>query len=100
MVAEIFLELSIIVIMAAVISGIMRLLKQPLIIGYIITGILASPYFFNIIHSHEMIGAFSDIGIALLLFIIGLNLNVKTIKDVGGISIKAGVLQVLLTGAF
>ena len=100
MVAEIFLELSLIVIIATIVSGVMRLLKQPLIIGYILTGILVSPYALNIIHSHELIGAFSDIGIALLLFIIGLNLNIKTIKDVGGISIKAGVLQVLLTTAF
>jgi Kef-type K+ transport system membrane component KefB len=51
--------------------------------GYIITGIVAGPSLFNIIHSQAAFESFSEIGIALLLFIVGLGLNVATIKSLG-----------------
>jgi len=61
----------------------MRLLRQPLILGYIITGILVGPSALHLIHSKTVFDGFSDIGIALLLFIIGLGMNVAVIKRVG-----------------
>ncbi|MBU2440711.1 MAG: cation:proton antiporter [Nanoarchaeota archaeon] len=93
---NIFVELSIIII-AVVITGIMRLLKQPLIIGYILTGIIVSPYLLNIVQSTDAIATFAHIGIALLLFIVGLSLNPKVIKEVGKISLITGVGQVIFT---
>ncbi|MCK5613753.1 cation:proton antiporter, partial [Candidatus Pacearchaeota archaeon] len=69
---EVFIELSIIMGITVLIAGIMRLLKQPLIIGYILAGIIVSPYFLDIVQSTETIKVFSQIGIALLLFIVGL----------------------------
>jgi Kef-type K+ transport system membrane component KefB len=55
---EVFIEISLIVVLTVFIAGIMRLLKQPLIIGYILTGIIASPYFLNIVKSTETIFVF------------------------------------------
>ncbi len=97
MAISIFVELSIIIIIAVVIAGIMRLLKQPLIIGYILTGIIVSPYFLNIVKSTDAIATFAQIGVALLLFMVGLNLNPKIIKDVGKVSLITGVGQVIFT---
>jgi len=94
---EIFIELSIIIGITVLIAGIMRLLKQPLIIGYILTGIIVSPYFLNIIRSTETITVFSQIGIALLLFIVGLSLSPKVIKEVGKISLITGIGQIIFT---
>ena len=68
---EIFIELSIIIGITVLIAGIMRLLKQPLIIGYILAGIIVGPYFLNVVRSTETIAVFSQIGVALLLFIVG-----------------------------
>jgi len=93
----IFVELSIVIIIAVVVSGIMRLLKQPLIIGYILTGIIVSPYFLNIVASTDAIATFAQIGIVLLLFMVGLNLNPRIIKDVGKVSLVTGVGQVIFT---
>src|SRR3989344_4813508 len=95
--ADIFINLSIIVLLAVVISGIMRLLKQPLLIGYILTGIAVGPYFLNIATSTPIIETFSQIGIALLLFMVGLYLNPRVIKEVGKVSFITGVGQVLFT---
>ncbi|MDQ3099293.1 MAG: cation:proton antiporter [bacterium] len=94
---EIFLEISIVIIIATVVSIIMRALKQPLIIGYILTGLISGPYLFNIIQSSETIEIFSKIGVVILLFIVGLNLNPQAIKEVGKVSIVSGIAQVLLT---
>jgi len=70
---EIFIELSIIIGVTVLIAGIMRLLKQPLIIGYILAGIIVSPYFLDVVSSTETIRVFSQIGVAeppLFLFLI------------------------------
>jgi len=97
---EIFIELSIIICITVLIAGIMRLLKQPLIIGYILTGIIVSPYFLNIVQSTETIKVFSQIGIALLLFIVGLSLSPKVIREVGKVSLITGIGQIIFTSLF
>ena len=88
---EVFIELSLIIAITVFIAGITRLLKQPLIIGYILAGIIVSPYFLNIVQSTETIKIFSQIGIALLLFIVGLSLSPKVIREVGKVSLITGI---------
>lgn len=95
---DLFLELSLIIAIGSGIALVMRLLKQPLIIGHILTGILVGPSVFALISSAETIEVFSKIGIALLLFIIGLGLNPKIIREVGKVTLIAGTVQIALTG--
>ena len=92
-----FNELAGILILATAVSIVMRLLKQPLIVGYIITGILAGPHFLNVFQSTEHIEVFSKIGITTLLFIVGLHMNPKVIKEIGKVSLLTGIGQVLFT---
>ncbi len=94
---ELFVELGIIIGITVLIAGIMQLLKQPLIIGYILAGVIVGPYFFDIISSIEAIDIFSHLGIALLLFIVGLSLSPKVIKEVGKVSLITGIGQVIFT---
>ena len=95
--SNIFIEISIILVLAAVFAAIMKILKQPTIIGYILTGIIVSPFFLNLIKSQDMLVVFSQIGVAFLLFIVGLSLNPKVIKEVGKASLITGVGQVVFT---
>ncbi|MFO0920773.1 MAG: cation:proton antiporter [Candidatus Saccharimonadales bacterium] len=97
---NVFAELSLIIAIAAVVSFVMRLLRQPLIIGHIITGIIVGPTVFNFVNSPETIEVFSNIGITLLLFIIGLGLNPKVIKEVGKVAGITAVIQVAATALF
>ncbi len=97
MIEGFFIEFSIIVLIALVCAGIMRFLKQPLIIGYILAGILISPYAFNLVSSADAMSTLAQVGIALLLFMVGLNLNPKHIKDVGKVSLFAGLAQIIFT---
>lgn len=96
---NIFVEIGAILLIAVVVSGIMTKFKQPLIIGYILTGLIVGPYFLNILHSEKTLEVFSSIGIALLLFVIGLSLNPKIIKEVGRISVVTGLGQIVFTTA-
>src|SRR3989338_10283244 len=97
MVQNIFFELSIVVAAATLVSIFMKIIKQPLIIGYIITGIVLGPFALNLVQPSDTLVTFSEIGIAFLLFIVGLNLNFKTLKDVGVIALITGIAQVAIT---
>lgn len=94
---SIFTQISLVIAIAAIISIVMRLLKQPLIMGYILTGVLVGPSVLNIVHAEEAFETFSEIGIALLLFIIGLGLNAGVIKSLGKVSlVTAGAILVVV----
>ncbi|HSX27477.1 MAG TPA: cation:proton antiporter, partial [Patescibacteria group bacterium] len=91
---NIFSGLSLIIAIGAAVALIMRIIGQPLIIGHIITGIIVGPAVLHVAKSPATLTLFSDIGIALLLFIIGLGLNPKVVKDVGRTATAVGVTQV------
>ncbi|HLD97948.1 MAG TPA: cation:proton antiporter family protein [Candidatus Nanoarchaeia archaeon] len=97
MTEEIFIQLTLLILIALALSFIARVLKQPLIIAYILTGLLSGPIFFNILKNTETIQIFSQFGIAFLLFIVGIHLNPRVIKEVGKISLITGIGQVLFT---
>lgn len=92
-----FVEISVLLVIATLVSMVMRALRQPLIIGHIITGLIVGPALLGIVGSHETLEVFSSFGIALLLFIVGLGLNPKVIKEVGKVSLLTGVGQVVFT---
>ncbi|MBU2616113.1 MAG: cation:proton antiporter [Nanoarchaeota archaeon] len=94
---EVFNQISIIILIVLGVSLVMRALRQPLIIGYIISGIIVGPYFLGILPGVGTIQTFSEIGIALLLFVVGLHLTPKVIKEVGSISLITGLGQIFFT---
>lgn len=89
---SIFLQLSLVLALAAGIAVVTRLFRQPPIIGYIITGFVVGPALLNVVQAKEAFDTFSQIGIALLLFMIGLGLNVGVIRSLG----KPAVLTYLV----
>ena len=85
--SSIFSQITLVIAVAALIAIIMRALRQPLIMSYIITGIIVGPSVLNLVHAKEAFESFSELGIALLLFIIGLGLNAAVIKSLGKVSL-------------
>lgn len=77
----IFTQLTLVIVIAAVISLVMRLLKQPLIMGYILTGIVVGPSVLGLVEAKDAFHSFSQVGITMLLFIVGLGLNPTVIKN-------------------
>lgn len=97
---EIFLEIALIVFIATIVSAVLRFLKQPLIVGYILSGIIVGPYALNLITDSGYIEVFSKLGIAILLFIIGLSLRPDVIREVGRASLTTGLGQIAVTSVF
>ena len=97
---NIFVEISLIIFIATAISFFVRFLRQPMIVGYILSGIILGPYFLNLIQSTQYIEVFSKLGIAILLFIVGLNLKPDIIREVGKVSFFAGIGQIVITSVF
>lgn len=81
-----FSDLALILILAAVTTVLFKWLKQPLVLGYIIAGILVGPYmtWFPGITDHKSVELWSEIGMVFLLFAIGLEFSFKKLKKVGG----------------
>ncbi|MBI5803162.1 cation:proton antiporter [Candidatus Pacearchaeota archaeon] len=102
MATEVLIYISLIIGIATVLSFFARLIKQPSIIAYLITGVLSGPLFFGIIgpttSSTEIIQIFSHIGVTLLLFIVGLSLDFRVLKEVGSVSTLAGFAEITVTG--
>ncbi len=94
---NLFLELGLIVALAGGLSLVASALKQPLIIAYIATGILASPLIF--FGERETIEVLAQIGVALLLFIVGLGLNPTVLKKIGRVALVTGVIQMAVIAA-
>lgn len=92
-----FVQFGIILVVVLLVSLVMRILKQPLIIGYIISGIIIGPFFLDLIQETETLKTFSEFGIAFLLFMVGLHLSPKVIKEVGPVALVTGIGQILFT---
>lgn len=89
-------EISIIIGIALAFASLMKLFKQPLLIGYILAGILAGPIL-GVVKNADTLEGFSKIGIALLLFIVGLGLNPRVIKELGKVAFVTGLTQVAVS---
>ena len=83
---ELFSDLALILVTAGVTTVLFKWLKQPLVLGYIIAGLLIGPYFpwFPIIRDHESVEIWSEIGMVFLLFAIGLEFSFKKLKKQAG----------------
>lgn len=98
---NIFLQITLLLTVTVGISFLIRLLKQPLIISYIITGMICGPLLLNLLQGQEkMYEVFAQFGVVLLLFIIGINLNFNHLKNIGKISVITGLGQILFTSFF
>lgn len=94
---ELFLELAGVILVAGLLSLIAQRLRQPLIVAYILTGVVVGPGVLALANSTDIFTAMSQIGIAFLLFIVGMNLDWRRIKDVGRVALLAGLAQVICT---
>ena len=94
---NIFLQFSALLGIVVCIALIIRLMKQPLIIAYLLAGAIIGPFFLT--KNEALYESLAKFGIILLLFIAGLNINPTFIKKIGKAASLAAVAQVLFTGA-
>ena len=95
-----FGEVATLLVMAAVVGLIGIILRQPLIVSFIAVGLIAGPSVFDVVHSDEQISLLSELGIAVLLFLVGIKLDIKLIQSLGTVSLMTGLGQVAFTSIF
>lgn len=92
-----FLQIGAILGLALVGGLLAKLLRQPVIVAYIIVGVIAGPAFFGLVSAEEEIKLLGKLGIAILLFLVGLKLDIHLIRAIGPVALITGAGQVLLT---
>ncbi len=95
-----FGEVATLLVLAAAAGLVGMVLRQPLIVAFIAVGLVAGPSVFDIVRSGEKIELLSELGIAILLFLVGMKLDVKLIRSLGPVSLMTGLGQVAFTSIF
>ena len=90
-----FTEISAIFFVAAAFAIIAKLVKQPLLVGYILGGVFLGMIGF--ISDSKMLESLSQIGVALLLFLLGLEMNIREMPSIGRTSVIVGIGQIIIT---
>lgn len=92
-----FNELAALLTLTAVMGFVGLILRQPMIVSFIAVGILAGPSALGILQSEEKIQLLAELGIAVLLFLVGLKLDLKLIRTMGPVALATGLGQVAFT---
>ncbi len=90
-------ELAAILVLAAFLGVVLKKFKQPLILAYLITGLIIGALGFFDLAEREALEFFSNLGVMFLLFLVGLEMDYRSIKKVGKTSLAIGLGQVLFT---
>jgi CPA2 family monovalent cation:H+ antiporter-2 len=100
-IAQIFQDFAVIMIVASVMTLVSYKLKQPVIIGYIIAGMIIGPYTppFSFILNIDILSLFAEIGVVLLLFVVGIEFPIQKLRELGRRIIVIGISEAFGTFA-
>ena len=91
------LDILILLLAAMVLGGLCERLKQSVILGYLLAGTLLGPNALDLMPNHEAVATIAELGVALLLFTIGLEFSWRRLRGIGAIGLGGGAVQVLVT---
>jgi Kef-type K+ transport system membrane component KefB len=97
---SLFQEVAILLALSALLGGIAVKLRQPLIIAYILVGILAGPAVLGLSSENEPLQLLAEIGITVLLFVVGLKLDMRLVRTLGPVALATGLGQLSFTIIF
>lgn len=94
-----YAEFSLILLLAILLGIVGVFLRQPLIIVYMILGIILGPSGIELVKAQDTVDILAQVGVAVLLFLVGLELNPQYIKRLGGVAVATGLGQIVFTSA-
>jgi len=97
---QVFTEFALILLVSAVAGAIGLRLRQPVIIAYIVVGILVGPSALGLVSAHSQIDLLAQVGIAVLLFLVGLKLDLNQVRKLGAVALATGLGQLAFTISF
>lgn len=96
---NVILDVVVLLSIAMILGLLFERFRQSAIVAYLLTGVLVGPGMLGLVRSSESIRSLAELGVALLLFTIGLELSWKRIRALGGAALAGGAIQLALTGA-
>ncbi len=97
---ETFAEIAVVLVVCVAAGVLCVLLRQPLVVGLLAAGIAVGPQVFGLVDATDEIRLLAEIGIALLLFVVGLKLDIRLVKTLGPVALATGLGQVAFTSLF
>lgn len=94
---DLFTEMAVLLLFASVVGALGVRLRQPLIVAFIAVGILVGPSVLGWVSANDQIDLLAKFGITLLLFIVGLKLDLHIIRTMGPVALATGLGQVVFT---
>ena len=94
----VLLDIVVLLGAGALLGGIFERLRQSAIVGYLVAGALLGPNCLHVIDTGEEVVAVSELGVALLLFVIGLEFSWRRLRGMGRVVFGSGVIQIVATG--
>ncbi len=94
---DVFTEMAALLLVAAIIGAIGMRLRQPLIVAFIAVGVLVGPSVLGWVSANDQVDLLAKLGIALLLFVVGLKLDLHIIRAMGSVALATGLGQVFFT---
>ena len=95
-----FAEIALLLTLTALVGALAVRLRQPMLIAYIVVGILVGPAAFGLVQAHDQIDLLAQIGVAVLLFVVGLKLDLHHVRHIGPVALATGLGQLAFTIAF
>jgi CPA2 family monovalent cation:H+ antiporter-2 len=91
-------DLAVVMIVAGLVTVVFHRLKQPVVLGYILAGVIIGPHTppVPLIHDQETINTLAELGVILLMFSLGLEFNLRKLSQVGASALIAVLLEILL----
>ncbi|MDP1635140.1 MAG: cation:proton antiporter, partial [Gallionellaceae bacterium] len=95
-----FAELALLLGIAAAVGALAVRLRQPVLIAYIVVGVLVGPAGFELVSAHDQIDLLAQVGVAVLLFLVGLKLDLQHVRHIGPVALATGLGQLAFTILF
>lgn len=97
---QVFSEFAMLLLVCAVAGSLALWLRQPPLIAYILVGILVGPAGLGMVTAQDQIDLLAQVGVAMLLFIVGLKLDLRHIRQIGPVALATGLGQLCFTIMF
>jgi Kef-type K+ transport system membrane component KefB len=95
-----FAEIALLLLICALAGALFVRLHQPVLIAYIVVGIVAGPAVLGLVAAHDQLDLLAQIGVTVLLFAVGLKLDLHHIRHIGPVALATGLGQLAFTIAF
>jgi Kef-type K+ transport system membrane component KefB len=92
-----FSEIALLLMICAAVGALFVRLRQPVLIAYIVVGIAVGPAVFGLVTAHDQIDLLAQVGVAVLLFAVGLKLDLHHVRHIGPVALATGLGQLAFT---